>query len=431
MKKYFTILLFLCCAIPLTVYAAEMLNTKNSFQLARAVKLGRGQTNPAFLGSDFVPPEHYFVQQCADHCSSCNQENGVCSGCDSGYKLVSNKCIPIACSPGNYFNGSACSSCPAGQYSAGGSVTSCTACPAGTYASGTGNASCNTCSAGTYSAAGAAVCTNCPTGCTACTGANACTACASGYHIKNGVCVGNCADVTCASGANPVSGDKNCCCVAGNIANCAAQNGTTCTKCNSGYYLSGNSCVSCPSNATCTGTALFTCNSGYYKSGNGCVSCPANSTCTSSTSFTCNSGYYKNGSVCSSCSSAIEGCSACTSATNCTACSGTFYHLSNGACIHDCDYWSIAYNSCSQGYRKPVTGGSCEKCPANTQCGTCPSGCSGSSAGTCSSGNISCIMCHNIIEQECRCPSGYKPTLDGTSCVSTSGTGWPQACTYI
>ncbi len=416
MKKYFTILLFLCCAIPLTVYAAEMLNTQNSFQLARAVKLGRGQTNPAFLGSDFVPPETHFVQQCAEHCSSCNQENGVCSGCDTGYTLQNNKCILASCPAGKYLNGSECSSCSSAisGCSTCTSATNCTlcsssyflsngncvTCPSGYTCNGKDAVCTRTCSAGQYLTS-SCTCTACPTGCTSCTGANECSACASGYHLKNGVCVANCTGVTCASGANPVSGDKNCCCVAETptIANCATQSGSTCTKCNSGYYLSGNTCVSCPSNATCTGTSTFT----------------------------CSSGYYKNGSSCSKCSS---GCSACTSSTNCTACSsGT---LVNGSCVDDCDYWSIAYNSCSQGYRKPKSGGSCEKCPANTQCGTCPSGCTGSTAGTCQkigNGTISCFMCatHEIV-YDCTCPTGYKRSLDGTTCLSD--TGAPQMCSY-
>ena len=429
MKKYLTILFFLCCIIPLTVYAAEILNTKNSFQLAKAVKLGRGNNSVAFSGSDFSSGgSSSFLQNCADHCAVCDRTSGVCSRCESGYSLINNKCKLDSCSPGQYFNGSACSVCPEGKYSAGGSATSCTPCAAGTYASGTGNASCQTCSpqtfaagtgnsvctpcpAGKYSAAGASACSSCPGTCTSCTNASSCTACVSQYHISGGAstgtCVGNCENVTCISGAKKVVSDKSCCCVmeTASIANCATQSGSTCTKCNSGYYLSDNTCKSCPSNASCSGTS----------------------------SFSCNSGYYKNGTVCSSCSSAIAGCSTCTasgSLISCTQCQ-SHYVQSGASCVHDCDYWSISYTSCQQGYRKPVSGGGCEKCPANTQCGTCPSGCTGSTAGSCSSQNYTCFMCLIHESNECKCPSGYTPTLDGTTCISTSGTGWPQACTYI
>ncbi len=55
-------------------------------------------------------------------------------------------------------------------------------------------------------------------------------------------------------------------------ANCSScDSSSVCTTCDSGYYLSSGSCISCPSNATCTGTSVFTCNSGYTKSGSSCV----------------------------------------------------------------------------------------------------------------------------------------------------------------
>ena len=55
-------------------------------------------------------------------------------------------------------------------------------------------------------------------------------------------------------------------------ANCSScDSSSVCTTCNSGYYLSSGSCVSCPANATCNGSSTFTCNSGYTKSGSSCV----------------------------------------------------------------------------------------------------------------------------------------------------------------
>ena len=417
MKKYLFILAGLLCL--LGQGEAE----------ARAVKLGRGTSIGGIrpgpepcTGSNCSGPGPTF---CPANCASCNGSS--CSKCKSGYYLKNGGCTP---------------------------------CPANATCSGTETITCNT---GFHRSATGTTCTECSDitvangTCTACQAVgNTCTnvscyygyvksgttcsaisfsgmSCVSGYRkvvsSDRACCVPMCQGVSCVSGYTPTATSTGCCCQATitPIANCATQNGNTCTKCSSGYYLSSNTCKACPSNATCTGTSTFTCSSGYYQSGNSCVSCPANSTCTSSTSFTCNSGYYKNGSSCSRCPS---GCSACTSSTKCTACSsGT---LVNGSCVDDCDYWSIAYNSCSQGYRKPKSGGSCEKCPANTQCGTCPSGCTGSTAGTCQKigkGLVSCFMCatHEIV-YDCTCPSGYKRSLDGTTCLSD--TGAPQMCSY-
>lgn len=54
-----------------------------------------------------------------------------------------------------------------------------------------------------------------------------------------------------------------------NCSSCSSS--SVCTTCDSGYYLSSGSCISCPSNATCTGTSVFTCNSGYTKLNGACV----------------------------------------------------------------------------------------------------------------------------------------------------------------
>lgn len=99
--------------------------------------------------------------------------------------------------------------------------------------------------------------------------------------------------------------------------------------------MSGNTCYSCgnvPANGyyTTTGTCDWTCSSGYYKSGNTCVSnynynynydpyysncpvgqhyygghctacpVPANAYCTTAGScdWTCSSGYYRSGNTC-------------------------------------------------------------------------------------------------------------------------------------
>ena len=65
-------------------------------------------------------------------------------------------------------------------------------------------------------------------------------------------------------------------CKGGKVSSCpsncsSCSSSSVCTTCDSGYYLSSGSCISCPSNATCTGTSVFTCNSGYTKLNGACV----------------------------------------------------------------------------------------------------------------------------------------------------------------
>ncbi|MCR5506429.1 MAG: hypothetical protein K6F04_01110 [bacterium] len=101
-----------------------------------------------------------------------------------------------------------CKSCPAGTYSAGGTLKSCTpcskgqyqnlvgassckACPAGQYSSTTGASSCSTCPAGTYSKAGSTSCTKCPANSTSSAGAKSIDDCIcnTGYKKSGNSCV--------------------------------------------------------------------------------------------------------------------------------------------------------------------------------------------------------------------------------------------------
>ncbi len=75
------------------------------------------------------------------------------------------------------------------------------------------------------------------------------------------------------------------------VANCKTCNFSThnCTMCESGYYLSNNVCVSCPSNATCSDGKVYSCNNLYYDTTSG-----TSGTCTAiCTNVTCVSGATK------------------------------------------------------------------------------------------------------------------------------------------
>lgn len=253
------------------------------------------------------------------------------------------------------------------------------------------------------------------------------TSCDSGQRLVNGECVDNCSGVKCATGYNAISKSDRCCCEtscsSGQIYNttikkcvdavcpqgCLNDCLNGCNSCESGRYLDYSTgycptcssavanCATCSSKTTSSGGATCTkCSSGYYLSDGKCVTCPANATCNGTATITCKTGF----------------------------------NLSGKQCINDCNAWDRSYKSCSKGYRKPLTGSSsCTACPPNTECGTCPSGCSGSTAGSCSTSGTTCLMCSTALAlPSCSyCSSGYKLTLDGTTCASLSGTGYDMA----
>lgn len=121
--------------------------------------------------------------------------------------------------------------------------------------------------------------TACPASWTSCfscwqeMGLISCTRCNSGYYLSGGSCYACPANATCngigiiCNTGYTLSGSL---CVAQLPANCATGSGTTCTKCNSGYYLSVGACSVCPSKATCDGIGI-TCKDGYQLAGNVCV----------------------------------------------------------------------------------------------------------------------------------------------------------------
>ncbi len=356
---------------------------------AKAVKLGRGNSYSVAVDTS--------VNTGANETEVRKGECEADTECSEGKKCVSNKCVGVC--DGNPCIGTKCITDPANKHT-------------------------HTCVDYCYNV-------TCKSGYTTemnVTDKSCCcvrTSCDSGQRLVNGECVDNCSGVSCISGYKAVSKSDSCCCESscssGQIYNttikkcvdavcpqgCLNDCLNGCNSCESGRYLDYSTgycptcssavtnCATCTSKTTSSGGATCTkCNSGYYLSNGSCVACPANATCNGTATITCNTGY----------------------------------NLSGTSCVNDCDSWDISYKSCSKGYRKLASGGSCTACPANTECGTCPSGCSGSTAGTCSSSGTTCLMCHRTVTLVgcSTCPSGYKMTLDGTTCASLSGTGYDQ-----
>ncbi|KAH8043900.1 calcium ion binding protein [Aureococcus anophagefferens] len=101
---------------------------------------------------------------CDTSCDGCNG----CSGCPAGSYSGACAVACASCAAGTYQPSAwqaACLACPSGSYqsSATNYATACTTCPAGTFAAG-GAASCSACAAGYYTAGGAAECSSCAAG---------------------------------------------------------------------------------------------------------------------------------------------------------------------------------------------------------------------------------------------------------------------------
>ncbi|XP_066271929.1 uncharacterized protein [Branchiostoma lanceolatum] len=139
----------------------------------------------------------------------------TCQPCQPGYRCVNGDQVEEICPAGTFSraDGTACDSCPPGQYSSTAGASSCQQCPAGQYNSGYGASSCTSCPAGRYSnTAGASSCSWCPAGSTSGAGATSCQSCYwegtapfcnpggcdRGYHVSTSSCGdGNC----CATGS--------------------------------------------------------------------------------------------------------------------------------------------------------------------------------------------------------------------------------------
>ncbi|KAK7059770.1 extracellular matrix protein FRAS1 [Favolaschia claudopus] len=193
----------------------------------------------------------------------------------------------------------------------------CTASGTCACAPGFTGPSCETCQAGFFGPG----CAKCPSGCTNCddgpTGSGRCldTTPANTCNCLNGVC----------------NADGSCTCTTGFT---TASNGTACSQCAPGFFLTSNGdCSICQIGCTsCTdGTGICTtCKSGFTQDANDRTKCNPPPSVTSS-GTTCPPGAFSDGANCTPCSSSCKTCTGGTS-NDCVECaSGTY--LFNGACV--------------------------------------------------------------------------------------------------
>ena len=114
MKKYLTMMFILCCALPLSVQAAGELNSQDSFQVAKAFKLGRDVQNLSSVSASRTVSSKNSRTVCTSsqyikdgECVSC-PSNAKCNGhtftCKDKYRLKSGACVSVcdgvSCSAG-------------------------------------------------------------------------------------------------------------------------------------------------------------------------------------------------------------------------------------------------------------------------------------------------------------------------------------------
>jgi hypothetical protein len=215
-----------------------------------------------------------YVTSCAVDVNECASGNGGCGGgsaekasctnlvggfrcaCNAGYTGDGTSCTPVACAPGQYWNGFACTACASGYTTAGGFATGCVdvdECLTGNGGCGGGDPA-------------KAACTNA-------SGGFAC-GCAPGSFGDGRTCTAwtSCAPGTFVSSTPSPTTDRACtACAPGTFT--TAANGSVCaawTTCPAGTaYAAGST----SSDRTCS-----PCPAGTYSPG-GTASCVAHSTC--------------------------------------------------------------------------------------------------------------------------------------------------------
>jgi len=179
-------------------------------------------------------PSFYPMPLLSTTATSCEPCNPICATCDNSATCLT--CI-LGFSDLDHDGICTCDNCPACQLLASNcaicTLTQCTTCLPGYYLSAINQ------------------CTNCPISCATCTSPTSCDICASTFIPT--VPAGGC---TCNNHLNffiNSAGTQciDCTTLFPHCLSCSTNAGqTTCTSCSSGYFVSGGSCLSCPS--TCT-----------------------------------------------------------------------------------------------------------------------------------------------------------------------------------
>jgi hypothetical protein len=368
------------------------------------------------------------TQACVSGACACTQAScpgGCCSGatCLDGTQQSGS-----ACGSG----GNACGTCATGQTCSGGACScggsSCNGCCANgacsttpsTAACGLGGGVCATCAANQEcSAQGKCVCdaNSCPNGCcdangvcqtsgvnTCGIGGAACVPCGSGQTCSSGgacTCTaascpsGCCNGVSCVPYASEMVGT----CGTSGAACGGCQPGQRCNTTNGACVCDGSSCPSgcCDTNGQCQTSNTNTCGTG----GAACMTCGSGLTCSAGactcTAASCSGGCcgggacvaYANQNVntCGASGATCGGCSLSEATAGCSTTNGTCTVASCAAGFGNCD--GLASNGCETNTNT-----------STTYCGSCGTGHSCASGGSCNNGTCACpsgqTNCSNV-----------------------------------
>ncbi|CAD2212937.1 hypothetical protein, conserved [Angomonas deanei] len=281
------------------------------------------------------------VWGCVRQVPNCLYHNhdGTCGDCYDGYSLQNGACITCV---------SGCKRCDTPGI--------CVVCKAADHAVNNDGKACVTCNVA-----------NCVT----CSQNDKCHACANGFTNVNGFCIA-CSTVGCSeckkanvcskcadTKAVPTLDGKQCVTA---VSNCEEYSNGGCSKCKSGYSLSGNQCVSCPianCNMCSKSDQCDSCNAvdsvkqETSEDGKACVAniykCTKYSSSGACTE--CVTGYTSDatGKKCVECS--VDGCGRCDERNVCVACKDKYTLSSENKCIPGCDvencFSCVTPNQCS------------------------------------------------------------------------------------
>lgn len=399
------------CTSPCSTCSSLVTNCTSCLTtLSPAVYLSGNQciaTCPTYTYANQI---NYECTPCVSPCFDCSSLS-ICKSCATGFSLYLTSCL-ADCPSGFTSIASVCVACTSPCMTCSTSQTTCTSCLGGLspqlFLTSTFCVIANQCPATTYANLTTNKCTDCIAPCSTCTNASACLSCITNYNLDGTLCKSSCLD-----GQVPINSVCTPC-----TSPCATCVTTTtqclsCVQLSTSLFLSGYFCVStCPSGtyansstytcATCT-SPCATCSSSMI-----CLSCIASyflylGTCNTS----CPIGYV---GVISSCQPCATGCKTCQNTVNyCTACQANYYLMvSASECIQTCPTGLFAdatsgtcigcsspcltcsgstsnCTSCTSGY---VYQGTCvSTCPSatylfNSQCQSCPTGCSSCTSAT-------------------------------------------------
>ena len=375
---------------------------------------------------------------CNEACSACTS-NTECTACNIGFYLIDGQCDD-QCPTGTYLSGSTCMDCSTGCYSCT-SATQCNSCLSDYSLSTTGTANeCTTsCPAGQFSYLVASYgysnsvsfqCTACLSPCLTCTTFADCTRCRSGFSLSGTYCLIECYSGYYSAASDPVT------------VNGTSYSSFTCEPCSP-------PCLTC----TNSSTTCVTCPSGYLlDNGNNCVS-----NCVNATTY-----YDQTTRECYACSQLCYSCYG-PSSNECLSCQPPLQYY-EGICVSECPY---GYHS-TYTYQCEPCSPLCADCSlSNTNCtlchgdellevssnnvGSCTTDCSigrylDTAMYTCENCNETCRTCSGpsssectscnsgfLVSGECRtaCDSGFTPVVTASESTCDACPSDCLVCVYV